>query len=392
MSVIAPATPGAPVAAHDGIRVMVVDDALVVRSLLARWIEAEPGLKVVATLRNGREALDRLDETKPDVVVLDVEMPELDGISTLPRLLEARRDLVVIMASALTRENAEVTFKALALGAADYIPKPATEGGVMTSTTFQRELIEKIRVLGARPRKRPVLPPYARVAPVTRRLASAVQRISPWRNAVAEHAPHKLRPFSAVTPRVLLIGASTGGPQALTKLISRLDAVSDLAPILITQHMPVTFTTILAEHLTRSGAKQVREGVHGEPVLAGKVYLAPGGRHMKVARHDGNAVIVLDDGPPVHFCKPAVDPLFSTAAEVWGSWNLALILTGMGTDGTAGAAEIVAGGGSVICQDEASSVVWGMPGSAIEAGVCSAVLPLDQIAPKVVRLFLGAKS
>jgi two-component system chemotaxis response regulator CheB len=392
MSVIASATPGAPVGAHDDIRVMVVDDALVVRSLLARWIEAEPGLKVVATLRNGREALDRLDETKPDVVVLDVEMPELDGISTLPRLLEARRDLAVIMASALTRENAEITFKALALGAADYIPKPATDGGVMTSTTFQRDLIEKIRVLGGRPRKRPVLPPYARVAPVTRRLAGAVQRISQWRSAPVESSAHKLRPFSAVTPRVLVIGASTGGPQALTKLISRLDAVSDLAPILITQHMPVTFTTILAEHLARSGAKQVSEAVDGEPVLAGKVYLAPGGKHMKVGRRDGAAVIVLDDGPPVHFCKPAVDPLFSTAAEVWGAWNLALILTGMGTDGTAGAAEIVAAGGSVICQDEATSVVWGMPGSAIEAGVCSAVLPLDQIAPRVVRLFLGGKA
>ena len=135
----------------------------------------------------------------------------------------------------------------------------------------------------------------------------------------------------------------------------------------------------------------MREAVDGEPVLAGTIYLAPGGKHMKVARRDGTAVIVLDDGPPVHFCKPAVDPLFTSAAEVWGAWNLALILTGMGTDGTDGAAAIVAGGGSVIAQDEATSVVWGMPGSAVEAGVCSAVLPLDQIGPKVVRMFLGAR-
>jgi two-component system chemotaxis response regulator CheB len=135
----------------------------------------------------------------------------------------------------------------------------------------------------------------------------------------------------------------------------------------------------------------VREAVDAEPVLAGTVYLAPGGKHMRVARRDGTAVIVLDDGPPVHFCKPAVDPLFSSAAEVWGAWNLALILTGMGTDGTAGAANIVAGGGSVIAQDEATSVVWGMPGSAVDAGVCSAVLPLEQIGPKVVRMFLGAR-
>jgi two-component system chemotaxis response regulator CheB len=155
--------------------------------------------------------------------------------------------------------------------------------------------------------------------------------------------------------------------------------------------MPATFTTILAEHLSRATAKTVREAVDGEPVLAGAVYLAPGGKHMKVARRDGTAVIALDDGPPVHFCKPSVDPLFTSAAEVWGAWNLALILTGMGTDGTDGAAAIAAAGGSVIAQDEATSVVWGMPGSAVEAGVCSEVLPLEQIGPKVVRMFLGAK-
>jgi two-component system chemotaxis response regulator CheB len=191
-------------------------------------------------------------------------------------------------------------------------------------------------------------------------------------------------------PRILVIGASTGGPQALTRLLPRLEAVSEVAPILITQHMPATFTTILAEHLSRVGTKPVHEAVDGEPVLAGHIYLAPGGRHMTVTRRDGTAVIALDDGAPVHYCKPAVDPLFASAAEVWGSWNLALILTGMGSDGSDGAAEVVKAGGSVVVQDEATSVVWGMPGTAVGAGVCSAVLPLDQIAPKISRLFLGA--
>jgi two-component system chemotaxis response regulator CheB len=323
-------------------------------------------------------------------------MPELDGISTLPRLLERRPDLAVIMASALTRDDAEVTIKALSLGAADYIPKPAAEGGVITSAAFQRELIEKVRALGARRKKRPLPPPYARrpAGPVTRRLGGAVQRTVKWRTAPAEaeQIQFKLRPFSVMPPRVLLIGASTGGPQALTKLVSHLDVITEAAPVLITQHMPPTFTTILAEHLTRAGGKPVREAVDGEPVLAGSIYLAPGGRHMKVERRDGTATVVLDDGPPVHYCKPAVDPLFSSAAEVWGSWVMALILTGMGTDGTDGAASIAAAGGSVIAQDEASSVVWGMPGHAVAAGMCSAVLPLEQIAPKVVRLFLGARS
>jgi two-component system, chemotaxis family, protein-glutamate methylesterase/glutaminase len=396
MSVMVPVTSATAPSAQDDIRVMVVDDAVVVRSLISRWVEEAPGMQLVAALRNGREALDRLDAAKPDVVVLDVEMPELDGISTLPRLLEKRRDLTVIMASALTRHHAEVTLKALSLGAADYIPKPEGEGGMMTSLSFQRELIEKIRALGMRRKRRPQLPPYARVnTPATRRLASAVQRTVKWRTPPAEAAQQgdfRLRPFSAAVPRVLLIGASTGGPQALNRLVSRLDAVSESAPILITQHMPATFTTILAEHLARASAKPVHEAIDGEPVLAGQIYLAPGGKHMRVARRDGTAVIVIDDGPPVHFCKPAVDHLFASAAEVWGAWNLALILTGMGTDGATGAAAIAESGGSVIAQDEATSVVWGMPGSAVEAGACAAVLPLEQIAPKVVRLFLGAKA
>jgi two-component system chemotaxis response regulator CheB len=374
---------------------MIVDDAVVVRTLMARWIGEQPGLEVVAALRSGREAVDQFEQHDPDVVILDVDMPHLDGISTLPLLLEKKRDLAVIMASALTRDNAEVTLKALSLGAADYIPKPDAEGGVMTSASFQHDLIEKIRVLAKRSRRAPRLPAYARrpSTTATRRLGGAIQRVGKWRTPAPEKAAaFELRPFSPVPPRVLLVGASTGGPQALTRLVTQLDAITDVTPVLIAQHMPPTFTTILAEHLSRASAKPVREAVDGEPVVGGTIYLAPGGRHMRVARRSGTAMIVLDDGPPVHFCKPAVDPLFASAAEVWGQWNLALVLTGMGSDGTDGAAAVAAAGGSVIAQDEASSVIWGMPGSAAEAGVCSAVLPLDQIGPKVVRLFLGARS
>src|SRR3954462_3270404 len=235
MSAIAPAFPGTPiVSAPDEIRVMVVDDAAIVRSLLSRWVEEAPGLKLVAALRNGREALERLDHAKPEVVVLDVEMPELDGISTLPRLLERRRDLVVIMASALTRDHAEVTLKALALGAADYIPKPVAEGGVMTSVTFPRELIEKTTALGLRRKKRPLPPPYPRAAvnPALRRFGGSAQRAPKWRvpPPEADQSEFQLRPFSVMPPRILLIGSSTGGPQALQQLVSRLDAVTESAP------------------------------------------------------------------------------------------------------------------------------------------------------------------
>jgi two-component system chemotaxis response regulator CheB len=200
-----------------------------------------------------------------------------------------------------------------------------------------------------------------------------------------------LRPFPPLPPRILLIGSSTGGPQALNALVGRLNGVLDDAPVLIVQHMPPTFTTILGEHLARASGRPAREAVHGEPVRAGHIYIAPGGRHMRVVRRDNNAQIVLDDGALVNFCKPAVDPLFSTSAEVWGSKCLAIILTGMGSDGTRGAAAIVAAGGAVIAQDEATSVVWGMPGSVTNAGLCSSVLPLDQIAPKIVRLFSGGR-
>jgi two-component system chemotaxis response regulator CheB len=200
------------------------------------------------------------------------------------------------------------------------------------------------------------------------------------------------RAFGHQVPRVLLIGSSTGGPQALMALVADLGPVIDRYPVLITQHMPPTFTTILAEHLGRASHRPAHEAVDGEIIKAGQIYLAPGGRHMRVVRHGAEAHIALDDGPAVNFCKPAVDPLFTSAIDIWQGSILALILTGMGSDGMRGGKEIVAAGGSVIAQDEATSVVWGMPGAAANAGICAAVLPLDQIAPKLVRLFSGDRS
>jgi two-component system chemotaxis response regulator CheB len=390
-SVLAAASP--MVRAEKPIRVMVVDDAVVVRSLLARWIDAEPDMQVVASLRTGREAVAKIEQSDADVVMLDVDMPELDGISALPLLLQKKRDLVVIMVSTLTRRSAEISLRALALGAADYIPKPETTHETTTSPSFRRELIEKIRALGrgrVAPRllmRRPAPEP---VAPASNKPMLPRPRRSPAREA--EIAALQLRPFSPVTPRVLLIGSSTGGPQALTALIEKLPAAIDRAPVLITQHMPPTFTTVLAEHLSRVGGRGAHEAEHGEPVLAGGIYVAPGGRHMRVVRGAEGIKIELGDDPPINFCKPAVDALFTSAASVWGAAGLALVLTGMGADGSHGAADIVAAGGSVVAQDEATSVVWGMPRAVALAGLCSAVLPLDQIAPKIIRLFSGMRS
>ena len=391
MSVAATVAPAAPVSAPDALRVMIVDDAVVVRGLVSRWIDAEPDLKVVASLRNGREAVDQVLRHNPDVVLLDIEMPELDGIEALPLLLEKKRDLIVIMASALTRRSAEVSLRALSLGAADYIPKPATNREVTTSLNFRRDLIEKIRQLGAR-RKRAFVGKPAAIpsAPVRPRAMPAPLRAVPA-PAIGHATDIKLRPFAITPPRVLLIGSSTGGPQALTALVNEIAAVLERAPVLITQHMPPTFTTILAEHLARAGHCPAHEAEDGEAIVSGTIYLAPGGRHMSVTRRDGQPAIALSDGPLVNFCRPAVDPLFSSAAQIWGSGVMAVVLTGMGSDGTHGAQDVAAAGGAVIAQDEASSVVWGMPGAAANAGVCSAVLPLDQIAPKLVRLFRGER-
>lgn len=364
-------------AQQDMVRVMVVDDSAVIRGLVSRWIEAERDLSVVASVRTGRDAVNQIERAAPDVVVLDIEMPDLDGLSALPLLLAKLPQLTVIMASTLTRRNAEISFRAMALGAADYVPKPESTREAGTAEMFRHELIGKIRSLAARKRRcrrgaAPAAPP-AQPAPVT--TATPRQTV--------------LRPFGTQRPRALVIGASTGGPQALMQLAANLGPVVDRVPVLITQHMPPMFTTILAEHLARVSQRPAAEGVDGEAIRAGRIYIAPGKAHMQVATRGSDAVIALDDGPPVNFCKPAVDPLFTSAARVWQAATLALVLTGMGADGMRGGREIIAAGGSVMAQDEASSVVWGMPGAVAHDGQCAAILPLDRIAGRLVQLYAG---
>jgi two-component system chemotaxis response regulator CheB len=373
-------------ARQEPLRVMVVDDSVVIRGLIGRWIEAEADMAVAASLRTGLDAVNQVERVNPDVAVLDIEMPDLDGIAALPLLLAKKRNLVVIMASTLTRRNAEISFKALSLGAADYIPKPESTREPAAAEIFRHDLIQKIRHLGAKLRR-----PAAVASPP---LAPTLDRGLPQRPALAPAAQSQLwrRAFSTHPPRALLIGASTGGPQALMTLVGEIGPVIDRFPVLITQHMPPTFTTILAEHLARASHRPAREGIDGEIIKPGRIYLAPGGRHMRVVPQGAHAAIALDDGPPVNFCKPAVDPLFASAIDVWQGGILAVVLTGMGSDGMRGGKEIVAAGGSVIAQDEATSVVWGMPGAATHAGICAAVLPLGQIAPKLIQLFAGVRS
>jgi two-component system chemotaxis response regulator CheB len=356
------------------VRVMIVDDAVVVRGLVSRWIGLEPDMQVVRVCKNGREALEQLDIANPDVVILDIEMPELDGIATLKELHVRKPRMPVIMASTLTKRGAEITLKALSMGACDCVPKPDIGNGA-GSEEFRRELIDKIRHLGGRRFSAAAMPPRElRAAPLTHQtLAHDI----------------KLRPFSKVLPRAILIGSSTGGPQALAVLIKGLVPIIDRVPVMIVQHMPPIFTATLAEHLGRFAGKPAREAINGEPLKAGMIYVAPGGKHLALIKRDHGIEVVIDDSAPIHFCKPAVDALFLSASNALDGRALCIVLTGMGSDGKKGALAIADNGGSVIAQDEATSVIWGMPGSTANAGACAAVLPINEIGPKAVRILSG---
>ena len=355
-------------------RVMIVDDAVVVRGLVSRWIGLEPDMQVVRVCKNGREALEQLDIANPDVVVLDIEMPELDGIATLKEMLIKRPRLPVIMASTLTKRGAEITLKAFSMGATDCVPKPDIGNGA-GSEEFRRTLIDKIRHLGGR-----------RLAALS--FARREIRATPLTHqALANDV--KLRPFSKVMPKAILVGSSTGGPQALQVLVKGLAPIIDRVPVMIVQHMPPIFTATLAEHLGRLVGKPAREAINGEPLKAGMIYIAPGGKHLALIRRDHGVEVVIDDSAPIHFCKPAVDALFLSASNALDGRALCIVLTGMGSDGKKGSLAIADNGGNVIAQDEATSVIWGMPGSAAHAGACAAVLPIQEIGPKAVRIVSG---
>lgn len=372
------------------IRVMIVDDSVVVRGLVSRWIEEVEDLAFAGKFSNGLKAVEGVKEANPDIIILDIEMPVMDGLEALPKLIEAAPAARVIMASTLTQRNADISLKAMSLGAADYCPKPVSNSGVSTSEEFKTDLLQKIRALGkAARRARP------RTAPQPDKAAAALQPLAAPTPAAATETTitgHSTRKFSPVKPRVLVIGSSTGGPPAVIKVLEELAPTLRYLPVLITQHMPATFTGIFASHIAKATGADTHEGEDGEALIAGKIYVAPGGRHMSIDRLGAKPVIKLTDGPEINYCKPAVDPLFETAATVYGPACLALVLTGMGTDGALGAVRVADAGGSVIAQDEATSIVWGMPGATAKSGACSAVLPVNQIAKQINALIEGRAS
>ncbi len=391
-----PPTPSATASAT-AIRVLVADDSAVVRGLVARWI-GEAGFELVATASNGRIALEMIAKHDPDVVLLDIEMPELDGTTALPRMLAMSPSVQVVMMSTLTTRNADISLKCLALGAVDYIAKPESSRGVTTSDTFRADLIERVRVFGsARARnRRPVSAPTAAGHPIGHAAGTAAipaPTAHPAAPAAARPAtPFTLRPKvrNRTQPRALLIGSSTGGPRAVGEMLEGIGAAAlRRLPVLIVQHMPPIFTAVFAEHLSTRTGLPAAEGKADERVEPGRIYVAPGGRHMGLAAGAGGPIIKLSDGPPVNFCRPAVDVLFKDAAAVFGAATATVILTGMGSDGTNGARALTEAGGPVLAQDEATSTVWGMPGSVARAGLAEAVLPLPELATALRALITG---
>ena len=353
--------------AEPPIRVMLCDDSLVIRGAIGRMLEQEPGIVVAARVSNGQLAIDevrRAVAVQPfDVLVLDIEMPVMDGLAALPALLRADPQLRVIMASTLTTRGADIALRALRLGAADYIPKPGA--AEIANDSFRRELVAKIRGL-ARLRRRPA------GAPALLRRPQAAP-------------PAALRPRPARRPRLLAVGSSTGGPQALFALVQGLGPAIQL-PVVITQHMPPTFTKILAEHIDKLGIRPCTEARDGDVLEAGHIYLAPGDHHLLVNANGETLRAKLTRDPPENFCRPSVDPMLRSAAAACDGRVLVVMLTGMGHDGLAGTRQVVEAGGAAIAQDEATSVVWGMPGAIALAGLCHAVLPLPEIGPKVLEM------
>jgi two-component system chemotaxis response regulator CheB len=336
------------------VRVLVVDDSVVVRLLVAQALHANPALELAGVANNGAHAIAKVDELDPDVVVLDVEMPEMDGLTALKAIRAKHPKLPVVMFSTLTSRGATATVDALTFGASDYVTKPSTANREESLAVLREELLPRLVALGSRGHE-------------------------PRRPAPPAPRSRTTGPVDAV-----VVGVSTGGPNALVTLLEGLPG--DLrVPVLVVQHMPPTFTQLLAQRLDKLTPLDVREAVAGELLGPGMVRIAPGGKHLTVMRGPDGVTTATNEDPHVNSCRPAVDVLFAAAARVYGPGVLAVVMTGMGQDGLVGSRSVTSAGGHVVVQDAETSVVWGMPRFVAEEGLAEAVLPLEQIAGEISR-------
>jgi two-component system chemotaxis response regulator CheB len=385
------------------LRVLVADDSILFRRVISDVLAALPDVEVVGSASNGKLALQKIKELKPDLLTLDMEMPELDGLGVLDALRTAGAPTSVIVVSALTRKGGQLTMKALERGAFDFITKPETTNAEQGKEAIKRELAPRVKALAHRLEIRSILrkPPTAPTAPATPAPAVRPSPLAPMGPAATAPttvlndandggiAARMNRIIRGARPEMVLIGVSTGGPPALAKLLPEIPATIGV-PILIVQHMPPLFTASLAESLRARCTLRVREAADGDVLDNKTVYIAPGGRQMRlVPGADGARVIQITDDPPENNCRPAVDYLFRSVANHFPGRSMAVILTGMGSDGTLGARLLKRHGCAVIAQDEATCVVYGMPKAIVDAGIADAVLPLEAIAARITNTVRG---
>ncbi len=370
---------------------MVVDDSAVIRGFIKRYLMDDPMIDVVATASDGLMALTLMKSQDIEAIVLDIEMPRMDGLTALPKLIEMNPDVAIVMASTLTLKSAEVSLTALQKGAVDYVPKPESARNMHASNEFRTELLSKVKAWATRRRKKRGVPLPSGIGAESR--SGITKPAKPAGNAAAEpdRAPVKKRspviissdaikfkPLKIVKPKILAIASSTGGPQALLKFFTEFKQRPKV-PIVITQHMPAHFTAILAQHINQHTGWDASEAADGMVLESGKVYVAPGDYHLTFEKDGQKIICRLDQNPPENFCRPSADPMFRSLGKLFSDKVLCVILTGMGYDGLEGARDLSAMGANVMAQDEATSVVWGMPGAVASAGICAKVLPLSEL-------------
>lgn len=356
------------------VRVFLVDDSAILRGLLRKLLEETSDIEIVATASNGQNAINKLKEITADVIVLDIEMPVMDGLTALPHLLDIDPTVKVIVASSLSDRSANISLLALEAGATDFLAKPSSSvaGESNSANDFKKDLTEKILTLGKLSQK-------------AKQRSGDKQPEKP--SKTAEFSVERVIGFA---PKILAIGSSTGGPQALMTLFKNLDASRIHVPVVLTQHMPPTFTRTLAEHITTQTGFPVKEAADGDILEAGKGYLAPGDYHMGFKREDKSQplTVVLNQGPPVNYCRPAVDVMLDSLLSFYHGSILSVILTGMGHDGLEGCKKVKSNGGVVIAQDKETSVVWGMPAAVHEAGICNATVPIDRVSDAIMEYLI----
>ena len=376
------------------IRVLIVDDSVFSQNALTHCLSSDESIEVVGVASNGREALEMIGSLDPDILTLDVEMPEMDGLTTLRLLRKSRPTLPVIMCSALTERGATATLEALAEGATCYVTKP-NQGHRLEENLdiLKADLLPKIKALGPAfwSQRRSARGGHSAAKFLRSHLAQPVQSTpqkSP-QSPASRVSPPPHRPPSLIGPAasridLVVIAASTGGPAALATILPRLP--KDLpVPVAIVQHMPSIFTKLLAQRLSDQSPLPVQEALHGQPLKAGSIVLAPGGYHLRVTKNASGPIATLDQEAPNQFCRPSANCLFESAAFAFGENVLGVVLTGMGNDGTEGCRTIRSRGGQIVAQDEASSVIWGMPRTVVEQGLANSVLPLNEIAREISR-------